>query len=839
MLVCLRSLRRLEGVSTTHGLRQHRALGGLAQHFIRDTSTAWSYESAAKVPGIDPTTLSASDKVASGILAGLLLPSPRISQVFLYNARGSDLYEQIVQQEEYYLPRAEVALQQAHIASIAAHQSASALVAPVASQVVIELGAGAGHKTMPLLDHLAREATLTTYVPIDISSSALDENSQFFADHFEGRPEIQIRPHVGGHEECMLRAASIPGRRIYLFMGSSLGNFDDEEILELFDLVSKLMLSGDRFLLGLDRAHGAAKAEKKILAAYNDAAGITAEFTLNALLHVNELAGLNFSVHGWRHVAEYDRASSTIQTYVEAVGPQTVLDAQGRTVRSFKSGERIFMEQSRKFNTAGILHLSEAAGLALTRQWMSDDYMIVELRKDLFKQWLARSKWIFKDLVGDEGLLRRPIALRNPYAFYLGHCAAFADIKVLQMPGADAESNRRHFERGIDPDVDDQTSCHSHSALPTAWPSVAQQHAYEERVCAQLKEHWLGCGLGAHSALGLMVLEHTMMHHETLLYMVAQDQRHKALPAQDPRPAQHANQPRKKYLLAQPAPLPQIATVHVAGGPCSLGASKAEVAELGFVWDNEMATEVREVPGFAVRSHAVTNSEFRAFVEDGGYFKGALWPTPEAGKWAQDVQQGKPLHWERSDRAAGGWTVHVPIRKPASMNEAAHWPVHVTLAEAQAYCTWIGGGARVMREEEYHRIFWNASETQGKGHSGGPGSPRACFRGSAIRGNNDFKHLAPTPVGALDDAPSAILPLFDLVGNGWEWTSSAFAPLSGFVPMPVYPEYSQDFFDGKHFVCLGASPFTSLQLLRPSFRNFFQARYPYGINKFRLAWTAP
>lgn len=344
---------------------------------------------------------------SSAILAGLLLPLPRISQTFLYDERGSQLYEQIVQQEEYYLPGAEVRLLQDHMASIGSHvtpvvqdpelsfNSCSKRTngshdmaeklsqgLPTASQVVIELGAGAGHKTMALLRHMAKEAVNITYVPMDISRSALVENQRYFQSRLETLTNVNIHPLCGTHESCMPDVLSIGGRRTYLFMGSSLGNLDDSEIHELLHLVRSTMATQDRFLLAVDREHGPAKSVSKISAAYNDAAGITAEFTLNALVHVNRVAGLDFRTSGWKHVAAYDQTRSAIVTHVEAVGPQTVHDAAHRVVRKFKSGDRIFIEQSRKFSVASVSRLAAVAGLALSRQFVSDDYIIVELRRN-------------------------------------------------------------------------------------------------------------------------------------------------------------------------------------------------------------------------------------------------------------------------------------------------------------------------------------------------------------------------------------------------------------------------------------------------------------------------
>jgi gamma-glutamyl hercynylcysteine S-oxide synthase len=267
----------------------------------------------------------------------------------------------------------------------------------------------------------------------------------------------------------------------------------------------------------------------------------------------------------------------------------------------------------------------------------------------------------------------------------------------------------------------------------------------------------------------------------------------------------------------------------IPGGRVSLGASEKTVAETGFVWDNELPQIHRNVSTFQVSSHCITNAEFREFVEDGGYQNDAFWDSPEAASWAKSGP-GYPLRWESSTvDPVGQWIVHTPLDGPVYFQDASQWPAHVTLAEALAYCKWLGGGSRLLTEAEYHRIFFHAAEISRD-------APAAAFRKSAIAGNNNFKFRTPTPIAALNDEPVSSVPVFDLCGNGWEWTTTVFAPLDQglFNPLQAYPQYSVDFFDGKHFVCLGGSMFTNLHTIRPSFRNFYQSRYPYGIHKFRV-----
>jgi formylglycine-generating enzyme required for sulfatase activity len=137
------------------------------------------------------------------------------------------------------------------------------------------------------------------------------------------------------------------------------------------------------------------------------------------------------------------------------------------------------------------------------------------------------------------------------------------------------------------------------------------------------------------------------------------------------------------------------------------------------------------------------------------------------------------------------------------------WPVYVSQAESAAYARWRG--CRLPTEGEYQRAALDAA-------------PGVC----------DFSSWDPEPAGSRPGTRSRY-GVEDLIGNGWEWTSTPFAPFPGFRPSASYPEYSADFFDGEHFVMKGASPATARELIRPTFRNWFRPRYPYVYATFRCA----
>jgi gamma-glutamyl hercynylcysteine S-oxide synthase len=210
-----------------------------------------------------------------------------------------------------------------------------------------------------------------------------------------------------------------------------------------------------------------------------------------------------------------------------------------------------------------------------------------------------------------------------------------------------------------------------------------------------------------------------------------------------------------------------------------------------------------EVPAFDIDAHSVTNADWLAFIDAGGYRRRELW-TAEGWAWREHDGVEHPAFWARRD---GEWVwrgMFEDIPLPAA------WPVYVSQAEASAYARWKG--RRLPTEAEYHRAAFGA-----------PGSDRE----RRLPWGDEAPADAARPSGA------SAWGVHDLAGNGWEWTASIFGPFPGFAPMPSYPEYSADFFDGQHYVMKGASPATARELVRRTFRNWFRATYPFVYAKFR------
>lgn len=426
--------------------------------------------------------------------------------------------------------------------------------------------------------------------------------------------------------------------------------------------------------------------------------------------------------------------------------------------------------------------------------------------------WFDRNRSFSRELfdsVSRDAYFARPIPLRQPVVFYEGHFAAFnlntLVKKAMGLGGVDEELEIL-FERGIDPETTDQAL-----AADADWPDREAVLDYCQRaddlVRHALREHDLveeGNPLLEKSEAVYTILEHEAMHHETLKYMV-----HQLPHAAKQRPHGSA-----EPIVGGEPPRPE--TITIPAGHATLGANR-DSTEFG--WDNEFDEHVVEVPAFRIARYPVTNRDYLEFVEAGGYDDETLWST-DGWEWVRESGVRHPTFWAREDDEWFWTGMYEMIPLPPS------WPVWVTHAEAQAYANWKN--AALPTEAQFHRAAYGTPEGDERSHPWGEGEP------GPQHGNFDHRQTEPMPVDSHPEGESA-WGVSDLVGNGWEWTSSLFEPFEGFREMPSYPPYSSDFFDGKHWVIKGASPATSAKLIRRSFRNWFRPTYPYVYAKFRLA----
>jgi gamma-glutamyl hercynylcysteine S-oxide synthase len=264
----------------------------------------------------------------------------------------------------------------------------------------------------------------------------------------------------------------------------------------------------------------------------------------------------------------------------------------------------------------------------------------------------------------------------------------------------------------------------------------------------------------------------------------------------------------------KPEPAPRA--VNIRAGEATLGRKPDAPGPFG--WDNEFSEETIVVPEFVMDVYNVTNRQFLEFVLAGGYETRTFW-RDKAWDWIQRNGIEHPNFWRRSGDTWNYDTMFDTIPLPLS------WPVYVSHAEAQAYALWRGRA--LPTEAQYHRAAFGTPEGAERKFPWGDVAPRA-----ELHGNFDGMRWNPQPVGSAPAGNSGF-GVTELMSNGWEWTSTIFAPLRGFAPFSVYPGYSSNFFDGEHYVLKGASPRTPGKFLRRSFRNWFQPHYPNVYATFR------
>ncbi len=297
---------------------------------------------------LDPEALAA--QMATDVLAGLARTPKELPPKYFYDARGSDLFDQITRLPEYYPTRTERAILEANVAEIATVTGAATLV---------ELGSGTSEKTRLLLRALSRAGTLRRFVPFDVDPAVLEDASRAVALEFPG---VAVEPVVGDFEKHL---GEVPRhqRRLLGFLGSTIGNLDPAQRAAFLTGVRSTLGEGDGFLLGTDLV----KSPERLVAAYDDAQGVTAQFNKNVLHVLNRELGADFDPETFRHRVVWDETNERIEMRLESVLAQRVR-VLGLDV-AFGRGEQMRTEISTKFRRAGVTEELETAGLRVTHWW--------------------------------------------------------------------------------------------------------------------------------------------------------------------------------------------------------------------------------------------------------------------------------------------------------------------------------------------------------------------------------------------------------------------------------------------------------------------------------------
>jgi len=296
--------------------------------------------------------------VGAEVYRGLTAMPKSLSPWLFYDEVGSHLFEAITKLPEYYLTRTERGIFARYADEILESAGYRALT-------MIELGAGTAAKTGLLLRAAVRRQGKVDYVPIDVSQSALTAAKE----HIEADiPGVHVASRVADYTDGIAEIPVNGHRRMVLYIGSSIGNFEPAEAVKVLRKVRCSLAPGDLLLLGVDHA----KDRETLLSAYDDAAGVTAAFNKNILVRINHELGANFNPRLFRHRARWNAEQSRIEIYLASLIAQCVtIPALDLEVR-FTRGETIHTENSYKFTADSIASIVERAGFRITRSWTDE-----------------------------------------------------------------------------------------------------------------------------------------------------------------------------------------------------------------------------------------------------------------------------------------------------------------------------------------------------------------------------------------------------------------------------------------------------------------------------------
>jgi L-histidine Nalpha-methyltransferase len=294
-----------------------------------------------------------AEDVAAAIIAGLRAPQPWIAPRYFYDTLGARLFEAICELPEYYPTRTEAAILSGQGAVIAA--------AAGQGSTLVDLGAGDCEKAARLFGLLQP----AQYVALDISADFLRERLDCLQDRFPRLDMIGVALDFAA--DLRLPSEVAPERRLFFYPGSSIGNFSPDEARAFLRRVHALAGEGGQLLIGVDLVKDAPILD----AAYDDALGVTAAFNRNLLNHVNRLAGTDFDVRDWRHLAFFNSAASRIEMHLEA-RRDVLLRIPGGAPLRLAAGRRIHTENSWKYTVDGFGDLLRASGFAHTRCWTDE-----------------------------------------------------------------------------------------------------------------------------------------------------------------------------------------------------------------------------------------------------------------------------------------------------------------------------------------------------------------------------------------------------------------------------------------------------------------------------------
>ena len=413
---------------------------------------------------------------------------------------------------------------------------------------------------------------------------------------------------------------------------------------------------------------------------------------------------------------------------------------------------------------------------------------------------------LFKSLTGDDTFYLNPDPLRNRLIFYLGHSAVFYINKLIQVQLLPAGLNAEYenlFEIGVDPEIPAELD---RAIEHCQWPSVAEVWQYRSQayqtIVDLIKTISIELPIRPDRPLWalMMGIEHQRIHIETSSMLIRQ------------LPIDRVRRPVNWQYAPLSGKNDRQEKIVIPGGIVKLGKA---VNDPSYGWDIDYGERTIEVSSFQASKYLVTNTDFRYFVEDGGYTNRAYWDE-SSWQWKTQFNIRHPKFWlpQTDDR----YTYRAMFDE---LELPGDWPVEVNYYEAMAYCRWQGIGNRLMSEAEWQLATYGSVQ-----------NGNSLLAPDPDDYNLNFKFCSPSPVGMLATATSPA-GLSDLRGNVWEWSRDNLSPLSGYQPHHLYPDNSAIFFDNKHQMMLGGCWITSGTEALKYYRNWFRP-YFYQHAGFRV-----
>ncbi|MBD2330124.1 L-histidine N(alpha)-methyltransferase [Alkalinema sp. FACHB-956] len=336
---------------TNHGAEPGTtAFGTLAPDRAFDFTLGDRIQIHHLICAVQPTEAEGQD-----VIQGLTQTPKTLPPRYFYDEQGSQLFEQICDLPEYYLTRTETTIFKT---------CADAIAAKTGACEIVELGSGSSTKTRLLLDAYEQAQLPLIYCPIDVSASILELSAQALIQDYS---TLHIQGLVGTYELALQQLPPNPlPQRMICFIGSTLGNLNPQDCDHFLDRVTQALVPGDFFLLGVDLQ----KPISILEAAYNDRQGVTAEFNLNMLRHLNRRFDGNFDLSQFRHRAIYNPNLHQIEMHLESLVDQTVTLRSLDLTIAFSAGETILSEISRKFNLTPLTQQLATKGLVALETWM-------------------------------------------------------------------------------------------------------------------------------------------------------------------------------------------------------------------------------------------------------------------------------------------------------------------------------------------------------------------------------------------------------------------------------------------------------------------------------------